>query len=133
MKGVKARITRGLPLCAVLEASDNSGAKQVKLISVTKYKGVHGRKPSAGVGDLCYGSVVKGKPDIRKTVVPVIIVRQKRAYRRADGMRICFEDNACVVLKDEQGNPKGTIFKGPMAKEVADRWPLVSKIARMII
>jgi len=133
MKGIKSRITRGLPITARCEASDNSGAKVVKIISVVHYKGVHGRKPSAGVGDMCWASVVKGKPDMRKTVVPVVIVRQRRPYRRADGMRISFEDNAVVVLKDEAGNPKGTLFKGPMAKEVGERWPMVSKIARLIV
>ncbi|MBI4449120.1 50S ribosomal protein L14 [Candidatus Woesearchaeota archaeon] len=133
MKGLKSHITRGLQVQSRIEAADNSGAKIVKLISVVNYKGVHGRKPSAGVGDMCWASVVKGKPDIRKTVVPVVIVRQKMPYRRADGMRISFEDNAVVVLKDEAGNPKGTLFKGPMAKEVGERWPMVSKIARIIV
>ncbi|MEK6874828.1 MAG: 50S ribosomal protein L14 [Nanoarchaeota archaeon] len=133
MKGIKARITRGLPLGARIEAADNSGAKLVKLISVVNYKGVHGRKPSAGIGDMCYASVVKGKPDMRKTVVPVVIVRQKRPYRRRDGIRVSFEENAVVVLKDEQGNPKGTLFKGPMAKEIGDRWPMVIKLGRIIV
>lgn len=133
MKGLKSRVTRGIPVGARIEAADNSGAKLVKIVSVTKYKGVHGRKPEAGVGDMCFASVVKGKPDMRKTVVTVVIVRQRRPYRRADGMRISFEDNACAVLKDELGNPKGTLFKGPMAKEISERWPLVSKIGRMIV
>ena len=53
--------------------------------------------------------------------------------RRITGMMIKFEDNAVVVLKDEKGNPKGTIFKGPIAKEVADRWPAVAKIASIIV
>ena len=48
-------------------------------------------------------------------------------------MRIKFEDNAAIVLKDEKGNPKGTIFKGPIAKEVAERWPAISKVARLIV
>lgn len=133
MKAFKSRVTRALPLGAWVEASDNSGAKIVKLISVVGLKTVHGRKPEAGVGDLCFASVVKGKPEIRKQVVPVIIIRQKKMWRRQDGTRIGFESNAVVVLKDEQGNPKGTICKGPMAKEIAERWPAVSKIARLLV
>ena len=78
-------------------------------------------------------SVKKGKLEMRKTVVPAIIVRQRKAFRRPDGMRVKFEDNAAIVLKDEKGNPKGTIFKGPIAKEIAERCPAVAKIARMIV
>jgi len=48
-------------------------------------------------------------------------------------MRIKFEDNAAVVLKDDKGNPKGTIIKGPVAKEAADRWPGVAKLASIIL
>ena len=70
---------------------------------------------------------------MRKQVVPAIIVRQKKEFRRADGTRVKFEDNAAVVLKDEKGNPKGTLLKGPIAKEVAERWPAVAKLADMIL
>jgi large subunit ribosomal protein L14 len=70
---------------------------------------------------------------MRKQVVFAVIVRQKREFRRPDGMRVRFEDNAVVVLKDDKGNPKGTIFKGPIAKEAAERWPGVSKVASMIV
>ena len=62
-----------------------------------------------------------------------MIVRQKKAFRRANGLRVQFEDNAIVVLKDEAGNPKGTIFKGAVAKEATERWPGVSKTARIIV
>ena len=92
-----------------------------------------GRVPAAGIGDFVLASVKKGKLEMRKTVVPAIIVRQRKEFRRPDGIRVRFEDNAAVVLKDEKGNPKGTIFKGPIAKEVADRWPAVAKVASMIL
>ena len=133
MKAVKARLTRGLPLGAWVDSCDNSGAKICKVITVCGYKGVAGRKATAAVGDLLYVSVVRGRPDMRKQVVPAVIVRQKKEWRRPDGMRIGFEDNALVVLKDEQGNPKGTMIKGPIAKEVVDRYPAVAKIASIII
>jgi len=133
MKGVKSRITRSLPSQARITACDNSVAKILKVISVIGHKTVRGRIPAAGVGDLVLASVKKGKLEMRKTVVPVIIVRQKKEYRRSNGMRVAFEDNAGVVLKDMKGNPKGTIFKGPIAKEVAERWPAVAKVASMIL
>jgi len=133
MKALKANVVRVLPVQAYIDTCDNSGAKTLKIISVRGQKSVLGRSPSAGVGDFILAAVKKGKPDMRKKVVPAIIVRQKKEYLRPDGMRIKFEDNAAVVLKDDKGNPKGTIFKGPIAKEVAVRWPAVAKVATMIV
>ena len=133
MKAIKSRITRALPSRALVLTCDNSGAKLLKIISVKGHKTVKGRIPAGGVGDLVLASVQKGKLEMRKTVVPAVIVRQKKEYRRADGTRIKFEDNAAVVLKDMKGNPKGTIFKGPIAKEVAERWPAVAKVARIVV
>ena len=133
MKAVKSRITRAFPLEARVPTCDNSGAKIIKIMGVVGHKTVKGRVPAAGVGDLVFGAVKKGKLEMRKTVVPAVIVRQKKEYRRPDGMRIKFEDNAVVVLKDDKGNPKGTLIKGPIPKEVADRWPAIGKLASMII
>jgi large subunit ribosomal protein L14 len=133
MKAIKAKVTRSLPVGSEIETCDNSGAKLIKIFTVMGYKSVKGRIPSAGVGDLIMASVKKGRPDMRKQVVLAVVVRQKKEYRRPDGMRIKFEDNAAVVLKDDKGNPKGTIFKGAIAKEVTDRWPGISKIARIIV
>jgi len=133
MRPVKASIPRALPHGARLVACDNSGARILKLISIKTVKTVKGRKPAGGIGDYILASVVEGKPDMRKQVVAAIIVRQKKPIRRLDGTRVKFEDNAAVVLKDEMGNPKGTMIKGPIAKEVSERWPAVSKIASLIL
>ncbi|MBI2673348.1 50S ribosomal protein L14 [Candidatus Woesearchaeota archaeon] len=133
MKALKANITRGLPVRSIVDTCDNSGAKRVRIFTVVGLKTVRGRKPAAGIGDLVMCSVVKGKPDMRKQVVHAIVVRQKKEYRRPTGERIKFEDNAVVVLKDDKGNPKGTIFKGPIAKEVATRWPSIGKLARIVV
>ena len=133
MKGVKARIVKSLPHNATMETCDNSGAKIVKIISVFGHKTVKGRCPAAGVGDLVMASVIKGKPDMRKQVVFAVIVRQKKEYTRLDGTRIKFESNVAVVLKDDKGNPKGTIFKGPIAKEACERWPGIAKLASTIV
>ena len=133
MKAMKSRIQRALPSQAYLVACDNSGAKVLKIVSVIGHKTVRGRMPAAGIGDFVLCSVKKGKLEMRKTVVPAVIVRQRKEYRRPDGTRIKFEDNAAVVLKDDKGNPKGTLLKGPIAKEAADRWPMVAKLASMIV
>ncbi len=133
MKALNARITRALPHGARVNACDNSGARILKIVSVKGHKTVRGRYSSAGIGSFVMTSVVDGKPDMRKQVVPAIIVRQKKSFRRANGLRVKFEDNAAVVLKDDAGNPKGTIIKGPIAEEVKARWPAVGKIAKMIV
>jgi large subunit ribosomal protein L14 len=133
MKPIKAHIYKALPHGCQVETCDNSGAKIIKIISVKGAKTVKGRSPSAGVGDLIFASVVKGTTQMRKQVVPAVIVRQKKEYRRSDNMRICFEDNAAVVLKDEKGTPKGTVIKGPVAKEATDRWTGISKIASIVV
>lgn len=133
MKPVNARITKSLPVGTWIETCDNSGAKIIKVTAVKGHKTRKGRMPAAGVGDLIQAAVKKGKPEMRKQVVFAVIVRQKKEYRRPDGLRIKFEDNSAVVLKDDKGNPKGTIFKGPIAKEACERWPGIAKIANIIV
>ncbi|MBN1502026.1 50S ribosomal protein L14 [Candidatus Woesearchaeota archaeon] len=133
MKALRSTVTRALPVGATLNVCDNSGAKEIEIISIRGYKGVKRRKPAGGVGDFINAAVKKGRPDMMKQVVPAIIVRQKKEYRRPNGTRIKFEDNAAVILKDDKGNPKGTIFKGPIAKEATERWPAVAKVASIII
>ncbi len=133
MKAVPANITKTLHHGSYLDVCDNSGAKQLKIISVKGYKGVKNRMPRAGVADMIQASVVSGKPDMRKQVVLAVIVRQKKEYRRRDGTRIGFEDNSAIVLKDDKGNPKGTIFKGAIAKEAVIRWALIGKVAKIVV
>ncbi|MFT4312788.1 MAG: 50S ribosomal protein L14 [Candidatus Woesearchaeota archaeon] len=133
MKGIKASVTRALPVGAQVSTCDNSGAKVVEIIGVKGVKTRKGRVASAGVGDMVMVSVVSGRPDMRNKVVPAVVVRQKKEYKRPDGMRVKFEDNSVVVLKDEKGNPKGTIFKGPVAKEAVERWGPVGKVANMVL
>ena len=133
MQAIKANVTQAFNFGANVPTCDNSGAKVIRVYGKKGSKTVKGRMGSAGVGDMVLASVVKGKPDMRKQAIMAIIVRQKKEYRRKDGTRIKFEDNAAVVVKDEKGNPKGTILKGAIAKEVAERWPNLSKIAKIIV
>ena len=132
MKAISARTTPGLNLGARLISSDNSGAKIVRLVSVKKGKGRKGRQGRAKVADWVKVSVRKGIPDMKGKVFDAIIIRQKRSYRRLTGERVAFEDNAVAILKDEKGNPKGTQIKGPIAREVLERWPSVAKIASIV-
>src|SRR3990167_5632364 len=133
MQALKSRVTRVIPVGRHVDTCDHSGAKILKVFTVVWLKTVKGRIGSCGVADLVMASVVRGRPDMRKTVVHAIIVRQKKEFRRSDGMRIKFEDNAAVVVKDDKGNPKGTIFKGAIAKEACERWPGIAKIASIVV
>ena len=133
MQAVPAKITRGLNQGSLIEACDNSGAKLLKITSIFGLKTVKGRKPSAGIGDMVLASVKKGTPEMRKQVVFAIIVRQRKEFRRLTGERIKFEDTAAVVVKDEAGNPKGTLIKGAVAKEVCQKWPPLAKSVSIIV
>ncbi len=132
MKPISAKGTNGLNIGAKLIAADNSGAKIVRLVSVKRAKGRKGRQVSAKIADWVKVSVRKGVPDMKGKVFDAVIIRQRRPYRRLNGERIFFEDNAVAILKDEKGNPKGTQIKGPIAREVLERWPSVAKIASIV-
>ncbi len=133
MKGVGAKLTRGLNLGSLVIAADNSGAKIVKIVSVKGGKGRKGRQQPVKIGDWVKVSVRKGLPTMKGKVFDAVVIRQKKPYRRNTGERIAFIDNAVALLKDEKGSPKGTQIKGPVSREVATRWPQVGKIAQFII
>ena len=132
MKAISARASRGLNLGAIMVAADNSGAKIVKLVSVKHGKSTKGRQQYAKISDWVKVSVRKGVPEMKGKVFDAVLVRQKKSYRRLNGERIAFEDNAVALLKDEKGNPKGTQIKGPIAREVLERWPTVAKLASAV-
>ncbi len=132
MQALKTKITRALPTGARLDVVDNSGAKVVEIISVMGYRGTRRRLSKAGIGDIVVASVKKGTVEMRKQKVHGIIVRQKKEFRRHDGTRIKFEDNA-VVITSEEGEPKGSDIKGPIAKEAAERWSKLASMASIIV
>ncbi|MCL7030901.1 hypothetical protein MKW94_010208 [Papaver nudicaule] len=89
--GSKFRMSLGLPVAATVNCADNTGAKNLYIISVKGIKGRLNRLPSACVGDMVMATVKKGKPDLRKKVMPAVIVRQRKAWRRKDGVFMYFE------------------------------------------
>jgi large subunit ribosomal protein L14 len=133
MKGVSAKLTRGLNIGSLVNAADNSGARIVKIVSVKHGKTKKGRQQYAKIGDWVKVSVRAGNPEMKGEVFDAVVVRQKRSYKRNTGERVAFTDNSVVLLKDEKGNPKGTQIKGPISKEVADRWPFLAKISKFIL
>ena len=133
MKPIKAKVVRALPVGAYLKVADNSKAKVVQIIGVKGYKGVKRRLPAAGVGDLVRVTVKEGDLSLVGKVMWAVIIRQKKEYRRYNGIRVKFEDNACVLVKDEYGTPVGTIIKGPVALEAVQRFPEIGKIATIVV
>lgn len=102
-----------------LKVADNSGARELMVIRVL---GGSGRK-YANVGDIVVGTVKKATPNGNISsgkVVKAVIVRSKFGMRRDDGSYIKFDDNACVIIKDDK-TPVGTRILGPVARELRDK------------
>ena len=128
MKSINAKITKTLVSGSYLKCDDNSKAKELKIIGVVGYKGVRGRYPKAGVGDLVICSVAKGDISVKGSIVKAVITRQKKEYRRKNGLRVAFEDNAAVLV-NEDGIPIATEIKGVVAKEAVERFPKIAGLA----
>ncbi len=102
-----------------LKVADNSGAREVLCINIVG----GGSRKSASLGDVITCSVKDALPGgtVRMhQVVKAVIVRTAKEIRRRDGSYIRFDDNACVVLGDDN-NPRGTRIFGPVARELRDR------------
>jgi large subunit ribosomal protein L23e len=89
------------------------------------------RLPKGSVGDKFVASVKKGKPDLRKKVMPAVIIRQRKAIRRREGHFLMFEDNAGVIV-NPKGEMKGSGITGPVAKECAELFPKIASNAGSI-
>lgn len=132
MKSITAKLTRGLETGSNLKCADNSGAQIIRIIAVKGAHGVARRRPSAGIADMVVTAVKKGDPKMRHEVVMAVIVRTAMQYKRPSGLHVSFEDNAAVLV-NEKGEPRGTRIKGPIAKEVVERWSAIGKIASMVV
>ena len=77
-------------------------------------------------------SVKKGATEMRRQILKAVIVRQRRPFRRPDGLMVQFEDNAAVIIT-ETGETKGTMIKGAVAIEAAERWPKIAALAATIM
>ena len=110
----------------------NTGAKNLYIISVAGWGARLNRLPSAACGDMVMATVKKGKPELRKEVMPAVVVRQRKPWRRKDGVFIYFEDNAGVIV-NPKGEMKGSAITGPVAKECADLWPRIASAANSIV
>ena len=132
MRALKADVTQGLSKGSIIQCADNTGARELRVISVAGYQGTKNRQPKAGVGDKITVSVVKGTPEMRRQILEAVVIRQRQAIRRPDGTRVKFEDNAAVIIDDAE-DPRGTELKGPIAREVAERYGSIASAATMIV
>jgi large subunit ribosomal protein L23e len=130
--GIKMRITLALPVGARMNCADNTGAKILYIMAVSRFGARLNRLPAASIGDMVLVTVKKGKPELRKKVMPAVVIRQRKSWRRADGIFICCEDNAGVIV-NPKGEMKGSGVSGPVTKECADLWPRIAAHAGAIV
>ena len=103
-----------------VKVADNTGAKEILAIRVL---GGSGRR-YAGIGDIIVATVKDAIPggNVKKgEVVKAVIVRTVKETRRADGSYIKFDENAAVIIKNKEGEPRGTRIFGPVGRELRDK------------
>ena len=101
-----------------LKVADNTGAKEIKCIRVLGGT----RRKYANIGDVVVCSVRKAATNgtVKKgEVVKAVIVRSVKGTRRTDGTYVRFDENAAVLIKDDN-SPRGTRIFGPVARELRD-------------
>nr|YP_009564967.1 ribosomal protein L14 [Gelidium coulteri]YP_009565367.1 ribosomal protein L14 [Gelidium sinicola]QBA96318.1 ribosomal protein L14 [Gelidium coulteri]QBA96718.1 ribosomal protein L14 [Gelidium sinicola] len=103
-----------------LNIADNSGARKIMCIQV-----LGSSNPKyAGLGDVIIGVVKDASPNMpikKSDIVRAVIVRAKKTSRREDGMSVRFDDNAAIIINQEN-NPRGTRVFGPIARELRDKY-----------
>lgn len=102
-----------------LKVADNTGAKEIMCIRVLGGT----RRKYARIGDVIIATVKSASPNgvVKKSeVVKAVVVRTRKNYRRKDGTYIKFDENAAVII-DDQNNPRGTRIFGPVARELRDK------------
>mmetsp|Transcript_101259 Transcript_101259/g.179916 ORF Transcript_101259/g.179916 Transcript_101259/m.179916 type:complete len:139 (-) Transcript_101259:52-468(-) len=127
----KLRMAQGLSVATLMNCADNSGAKNLYIVAVVGIGGRLNKLPNCSPGDLVLCSVKKGKPELRKKMLKGVVIRQKKAWRRREGVFVYFEDNAGVIVNDK-GEMKGSAIQGPVAKECAELWPKIASCAPAI-
>ncbi len=103
-----------------LIVADNSGAKEILCIRVLGGS----RRRYARVGDIIVATVKQAAPNgnvRKKSVVKAVVIRTRDTIRRKDGSTIAFDDNAAVILSEDDLTPKATRIFGPVPRELRDR------------
>ena len=114
-----------------LRVADNTGAKELLVIRVM---GGSTRR-YANIGDVIVATVKDATPGgvVKKgDVVKAVVVRSVKGARRKDGSYIKFDDNACVIIKDDK-SPIGTRVFGPVARELRDNYMKIVSLAKEVL
>lgn len=119
MRAEARRISTVIQQQTLMKVADNTGAKELMCIRVI---GGTARR-YANIGDIVICAVKKATPGgvVKKgEVVKAVVVRSVKGLRRADGSYIKFDENAAVIIKDDN-TPKGTRIFGPVARELREK------------
>ncbi len=133
MKALSSNVPKTLEVGSKLVCADNSGAKIVKAIGVKGSQTSSPTRSRFGVGDNIRVQVAKGEHEMKGEVFDAVVIRQRKEFQRANGMRVRFEDNAVVLIESETEIPKGNRVKGVVAKEAVERYASIGKIASMVV
>ncbi|KMU88998.1 50S ribosomal protein L14P [Coccidioides immitis H538.4] len=129
-QGNKLKMTLGLPVGAVMNCCDNSGARNLYIISVKAWGARLNRLPAAGVGDMVMATVKKGKPELRKKVMPAVVVRQSKPWRRPTAFTCT---SRITLIVNAKGEMKGSAITGPVGKEAAEMWPRIASNSGVVM
>jgi large subunit ribosomal protein L14 len=102
----------------LLNVADNTGAKQVMCIRI-----LGSNRRYASIGDVIIAVIKDAIPNLptkRSDIIRAVVVRTRKTIRRKDGLSIRFDDNAVVIINNDN-NPKGTRIFGPIAREIRDK------------
>lgn len=117
----------------MLKVADNTGAKVIQCFKVLGGT----RRRYAQLGDIIVASVKKAeprKPVKKHDIVRAVVIRQKKAFKRADGSYIRFDDNAAVILEGKTKDPKGGRIFGPVPREIKEKgFEKIAGLAKEII
>jgi len=114
-----------------LKVADNTGAREVGVIKILG----HSWQKSCNIGDIVKVSVKKCSPTgavKEHQMFLAVIVRTKKGIKRANGTKITFDENACVLIKDDM-TPRGTRIFGPVARELREKFPKIVSLAPEVL
>ncbi len=134
MKQISSKISKTLISGSVLICADNTGAKTLRMITRIGHGSAYTSRhlKTAGIGDIIIASVRKGSPQYVKKMVRAVIIRQRQPIRRKNGLRVRFEDNAAIIITDNN-LAVGTDVKGVMAREVIERNIKLAGVASKVV
>ncbi|KAF7700613.1 60S ribosomal protein L23 [Cucumispora dikerogammari] len=125
------KATKGIQVGSVIDSGDSLKISKMLVIGVKGVGGRLNRLPAGAPGDVVICAVKKGHDKHKKKIYLAVIVRQKQVFKRQDGTRLIFENNAAVVINGK-GELVGSVINGSVPREVCEIWPKISSKASNI-